>query len=423
MPPRRTRKSKRLADVAQNISNHDEISEIDVEPQELKLQNSTGYFEFHDLDLKPNHEAEDSKEMISSDTGPFKSTSQSRIFTESSQPQIPSRKIKLLIRKAHLLCELISAQIFSSKQLKNNELKALALSCLPPHILRIFESSLISEGKTLKNSLAMFATWWKNNIGSRMVQNRNQNFKIYPVNKLVVLKTALLSKSAYEDDSVRIFAIICYGLGLKIRFVNSLDLIPATMTKGPLLNSTKFQHVPRYWLEVYSNLEQKWIIVDCIQGFVDEKNRLDNKSKPHGFVLAVDDNGLLYDLTEKYSADYQEKSFKLRKIEDKWLKELILKLNSNNNSASNILVDRDCIKINDESNGTIEIPKTLSAIKNHPILMLESQLKKYEVFYPVVAPVGYFKDEPVFLKENVKKVRSKDAWLSQCARVIKVHFI
>ena len=87
--------------------------------------------------------------------------------------------------------------------------------------------------------------------------------------------------------------------------------------------------MPRFWLEVYSNLEQKWITVDCIQGFVDEKN-LDNKSKPHSFVIAVDENGLLYDLTEKYSSDYLEKSFKLRKDEDKWLKELIEHLNSRN---------------------------------------------------------------------------------------------
>jgi hypothetical protein len=67
-----------------------------------------------------------------------------------------------------------------------------------------------------------------------------------------------------------------------------------------------------------------------------------------------------------------------------------------------------------------EIPKTLSSMKNHPTLILESQLRKYEVFYPVQKPVGYFKDEAVYFRENVKKVRSKDAWLSQCARIVKV---
>lgn len=418
MPPRRTRKGKKSEEVEQINSNHEEISEIDVEPQETivsKLQSSTEYFEFDDLDLKAKYtEEEDSKEIVS-DTGPISSPSR-----PSSPRQTFSRKVKLLIRKAHLICELKSAQIFVLKQLTNNELTALALSCLPSHILRIFDPFIISEGKTLKNSLAMFATWWKNNIGSRMVQFGKQTFKLQPFNKIFELKSALLTKSAYEDDSVRLFAIICNGLGLKIRFVHSLDLMPATITKTTPENSKRFQHVPRFWLEVYLSLEQKWVTVDCIQGFVDEKNSLDNKSKPHSFVIAVDGNGLLYDLTEKYSSDYLEKSFKLRKDEDKWLKELIDHLNSRNNHKLKGLIDRDSKNLDNESKLSIEIPKTLSAIKNHPVLMLESQLKKYEVFYPVSEPVGYFKDEAVFLKENVKKVRSKDAWLSQCARVVKV---
>ena len=419
--PRRIRKSRKVAEVEKIALNHEEISEINVEPQEeifSNVQNSTGYFEFHDLDLKPSQEDEDSKEKVS-DTDLIASSTRRSSFPS----QIFSRKIKLLIRKAYLVCELKSAQIFVTKQLTNNELTALALSCVPPHILRIFDPVIISEGKTLKNSLAMFATWWKNNFGSRIVQIGKQNFKISPFNKVFELKSALLTKSAYEDDLVRLFTIICYGLGLKIRFIHSLDLIPATVVKTATDNSKAFKHVPRYWLEVYSNLDQKWITIDCIQGHIEEKNLLDNKSKPHSFVLAVDGNGLFYDLTEKYSSDYQEKSFKLRKDEDKWLKEFIVQLNLNNNYESKVLIERDSIQPVNESKQAIEIPKTVSAIKIHPILMLETQLKKYEVFYPVTKPFGYFKDEAVFLKENVKKVRSRDAWLSQCARVVKVIII
>lgn len=415
MPPRRVRMS---AEVKKKVSCHEEINEIDVEPLELssyKPQSSTDYFEFHDLDLKPKHEIIENSKELPSEIESFSSNNRSQRKSESSQQQTISRKIKLSIRKVHLICYLKSAQIFVSKQLKNDELTALALSFLPRHILRIFDPSLISEGKTLKNSLAMFATWWKNNIGSRMFRSANYNFKMYPFKKLFELKSALMTKSAYEDDSVRLFTMICYGLGLKVRFVHSLDLIPATIAKNSPDKLTKFQHVPRYWLEIYSNLEQKWITVDCIQGFVDEKNRLDDKSKPHSFVLAIDNNGLLYDLTEKYSTDYQEKSFKLRKEEDKWLKDLLSQSNLNNNSISKLIDQDSNIKIEN-----VEIPKTLSAIKNHPILMLASQLKKYEVFYPDPDPFGYFKEEAVFLKENAKKVRSKEAWLSQCARVVKV---
>lgn len=414
MPPR---KSKRTSKTTADISKHSEIEAIELEGNEnepIPIQVPTEYFEFHDADLKNtiSEEKEETSEPESFPT-PSRSGNGSKVSAQSF-----SRKIKLLIRKVHIMSELASSQFFMKYYIKNQELMGSILSGLPPHILRIFDPVIIAEGKTLKNSIAMLTTWWKNNIGLRIVSTNKSIIRLHKSSKLMELKSSFFTKSAYEDDYVLIFALVCHALGINVRIVHSLDLIPASNSQNLKENSSKFQYFPRHWIEFYSKLDERWISVDCTHGLVDERNRLENNMKPHSFVLSVDNNGICYDLTEKYSSDYIERSFKLRKDEDKWLKDFITKLNSMNKSYKKCLPDRDQnVK---DSTAPIEIPKTLTAMKNHPTLMLESQLRKYEVFYPVTEPVGYFKDESVFLRENVKKVRSKDAWLSQCARIVKV---
>jgi len=417
MPPRKSSRNSNLP--KKSIKLVEECEEVLIEAessvQDEKLPISIEYFEFHDGDLKTQEketgEAEQLKSITKSETVKNVNTAQ-RSF---------SRKIKLLIRRTYLLCELSSFLFFIEHHLNNELLSGVVLSFVPPHILRIFDPVMISEGKTLKNSVAMLATWWKNNIGLRMLPSSKTWSRFSSVvrsasSKIVELKASILSKSAYEDDSVKLFLIVCNGLGIKIRLVHSLDMISATSAKSHL-ESQSFQFIPRYWIEIYSVMDDSWISVDCIQGLVDEKTRLESKSNPHSFVIAIDGEGLMYDLTEKYAQFYEEKSFKLRKDEDKWFVSLIQDINSRNLNFGKL---KEKIEIPAED---IEMPKTLSAIKNHPKLILESQLKKYEVFYPVTKPVGFFKDEAVFLRKNIKKVRSKDAWLSQCARIVKVRML
>lgn len=422
MPPR---KSKRLLKPQKEEQEHEEIGDIvienhqsDNEMDRVPVEYSTEYFEFNDTDLKVD---EKQKEFnVSTEVETTSSPIQTGKTINKTQ-QTLSRKIKLLLRKTHLICDIKASQFFIRYHLRNQELLAFTLSGLPPHILRIFDPIMISEGKSLKNSLAMLVIWWKNNIGSRMISGKIDTLRMHSRRKILELKSSFFSKSVYEDDSVRLFSIACHGLGIRIRFVHSLDpVLASTSSVNGKSTSTKFQYVPQYWIEIYSSLDERWIPIDCIQGLVDEKARLENKLKPHCFVIAVDFDGHIFDLTEKYSSDYHVRSFKLRKDEDKWLKELITKMNSENILSTKLLLDRDQIDTNAVQNDLIEIPKTLVAMKSHPTLILASQLRKYEVFYPVTEPVGVFKDESVFLRENVKKVRSKDAWLSQCARTVKV---
>lgn len=436
MPPRRsTRKA-----TAKAIDNGP--------PSEPEV--SGGYFEIGLEDLAQNGSGADGIE-------PAVTSSDAAIEISSDDDAAGrftlSRKLRLQLRKTHLIAFMCSLKYFiDAFFFRESEIAALAVSILPPHILRIFDPVSLSSPagqKSLKNCVGMLATWWKNNIGMRMLSGTDADVregKVFSF-KTAQLKAALLHKNAYEDDFVKVgligllsrffylfiliiqlFALILFSLGVKVRLVHSLQLISASAaaskTKQQPSSSSSFKYIPTWWTEVYSSFEERWIAVDCIQGVVEERARLESKSHVHSFVLAIDSDKRIHDLTYKYASDYEGRTFRLRKDEDKWLGGKIQIINAGTCGNLSELFDRESQSLNSDNTSTvIEIPRTLSAIKNHPLLMLASQLKKYEVFYPIQEPVGFFKDEPVYLRAAVQKVRSKDAWLSQFARVVRVKIV
>lgn len=64
------------------------------------------------------------------------------------------------------------------------------------------------------------------------------------------------------------------------------------------------------------------------------------------------------------------------------------------------------------------IPTTLSMIQKHPKYVLERHVKKYEVIHPKEPVVGFLNDEPVYLRENVHLLHTKDRWIRQMREVI-----
>lgn len=66
-----------------------------------------------------------------------------------------------------------------------------------------------------------------------------------------------------------------------------------------------------------------------------------------------------------------------------------------------------------------EIPTSKSKFTGHPKYVLESQLRKYEVLHPPEI-AGFFGTESVYFKKHIRKLKSKEAWLTQFGKVIKV---
>lgn len=62
-------------------------------------------------------------------------------------------------------------------------------------------------------------------------------------------------------------------------------------------------------------------------------------------------------------------------------------------------------------------PTTVSAVQKHPLYILERHVKKYEVIYPKYPVVGYIKDEPIYLRQNVRLLHTRDRWIRQMREV------
>eukprot|EP00177_Eucheuma_denticulatum_P006656 GFKZ01012115.1.p1 GENE.GFKZ01012115.1~~GFKZ01012115.1.p1 ORF type:complete len:787 (-),score=145.49 GFKZ01012115.1:1275-3635(-) len=65
-----------------------------------------------------------------------------------------------------------------------------------------------------------------------------------------------------------------------------------------------------------------------------------------------------------------------------------------------------------------ELPTSVSALHQHPRFILERHVKKYEVIHPRTPIVGYLKDEPIFLRSNVRLLHTKDRWIRRMRKVM-----
>jgi hypothetical protein len=415
MPPKRgsarTRKAKKL---------EEEKNDTDPESHVPDVLNSGEYIEIGVDDLH----VQDAEISLDSDSESLSGAENTRGKREYSWKDGLSRKVRLQMRKVHLLSALAAmrhAMLIAWRVQTLRFVACQAISTLPSHILRIFDPEMLKDGRSLKNSMLMLAVWWKNNVSVRrpsakLGTKRNQRLGL-------VCRT----KCGNEDDNVLLFAHICRGFGVKVRIVWSLSIISASTARPSKGDPTAENPdtIPRNWIEFYSLMDQKWICLDCTRGLIDDRAKLESRTYCHAFVLGCDEDGYLSDLTMKYAADFVGKSFKLRKDEDSWLGKVLCWFNGLlKHKSCSLLPDLDANPKDAETQDeTFEIPKTLAAVKSHPKLMLLSQLRKYEVLYPEMEPIGFFKGDPVYLRSSVQKVRSREAWFSQFARVVKVKHI
>lgn len=65
------------------------------------------------------------------------------------------------------------------------------------------------------------------------------------------------------------------------------------------------------------------------------------------------------------------------------------------------------------------VPTTISEVQKHPRYILERHVKKYEVLHPREPIVGFINDEPIFLRENVHLLHTKDRWIRQMRQVVE----
>lgn len=77
------------------------------------------------------------------------------------------------------------------------------------------------------------------------------------------------------------------------------------------------------WLEVFCEQEEKWTCVDCVHGVVGQSPTCYRyATKPMTYVVAIDNNGWVRDVTQRYDPAWMTATRKCR-VDAKWWAETL----------------------------------------------------------------------------------------------------
>ncbi|XP_065912771.1 DNA repair protein complementing XP-C cells-like [Dysidea avara] len=132
---------------------------------------------------------------------------------------------------------------------------------------------------------------------------------------------------------------------------------------------------------------------------------------PLVYVIGIDENGSVKDISPKYAFKWCTVTRKQR-IPGSWwsdtLQPYLTDVDSDKEDLDikNLLLERP-------------MPNTISDFKDHPLYALKRHLLKFEAIYPEESQVlGYCNLEPIYARECVHTLHTRETWLKQ-ARVVK----
>lgn len=299
----------------------------------------------------------------------------------------------------------------------------------------------------------------------------------------VVERAILCAKQGFGDimDTVAVLAALIRIQGYRCRLVAPLQPVShqarkVTKTKHKVTGKAKVvesrpaneaEGILYTWLEVWCPDKMKWTPFDVCEGLVsgEEAAEIIRKSasliecferqkkspvKTHGkrktpgrrvssrlrpkskdpeeaprrelhpafftHVVAVE-NGVITDVTRRYTTNWTDvqKARASGRVFEKILERF--------QEASPPDATDEAFKLEVEEFDALaageEVPKTLTALQKHPRYILERHIKRYEVIHPRTPVIGYFKDEPIFLRSRVHLLHTKDRWIRKMREVME----
>lgn len=245
--------------------------------------------------------------------------------------------------------------------------------------------------------------------------------------------------SSYETTSL-IELVVMFVACLKalrpelpMRIVNVLrpltmraDIIPKPTTpNGDGPKEWKLEQKPPeeivekldYWVEVYLADEKKWCCVDLCNLKLDEPTVLTELSRPFNYLVSYDvDRYCVKPVEKNYCENWYTPGFRKGRCEDKWWDNLMDALGPVRKSDKD---HADEAKV-EESLAKQDMPTSDNGFRKHPLYVLEKHLLKFEGIYPPeVQPIDFFKDCPIYPRDCVHVLRSRETWLRQ-ARSVKM---
>ncbi|GFR77071.1 DNA repair protein complementing XP-C cells-like protein [Elysia marginata] len=119
-------------------------------------------------------------------------------------------------------------------------------------------------------------------------------------------------------------------------------------------------------------------------------------------------DGGVKDVTARYAKLWMSHTRKQR-VDQDWWGESLGPFNTTPHAAN--------MEEDDEIKGKLlnrPMPTSIADLKNHPLYALRRHLLKFEAIYPDTAiPLGYIKQEPIYARECVRTLHSRDNWLKE----------
>ncbi|XP_029575929.1 DNA repair protein complementing XP-C cells isoform X2 [Salmo trutta] len=168
------------------------------------------------------------------------------------------------------------------------------------------------------------------------------------------------------------------------------------------------------WLEVYLEKTGCWVCVEVLQGVGQPELCSKQATHPMTYVVAVDGDGHLKDLGSKYDPTWMTSTRK-RRVDEEWW-EGTLEPFLGPESERDVQEDKELqAKLLDKP-----LPTSVAEFKNHPLYALKRHLLKYEALYPSTAAIlGYCRGEPVYSRDCIHTLHSRDTWLKE-ARTVRL---
>ncbi|XP_033647621.1 DNA repair protein complementing XP-C cells homolog [Asterias rubens] len=182
-------------------------------------------------------------------------------------------------------------------------------------------------------------------------------------------------------------------------------------TDSPCINSEKIKkNEIDIWIEVFNSEEQKWICLDCIGGHVNQAELCEeNATKPMTYVIALDNDCGVKDVTKRYASKWMFETSKLR-VESGWWEDTLKPYINTKCTFRDQLEDTQLCK---QLEGK-PLPTRVSEYKNHHLFVLKRHLLKFEALYPDTANIlGYCRGEPVYSRDCVHNLHTRETWLKE----------
>ncbi|KAG7903083.1 hypothetical protein KL935_000615 [Ogataea polymorpha] len=191
---------------------------------------------------------------------------------------------------------------------------------------------------------------------------------------------------------------------------------------------------PVFWCEVWDSASKRFTSIDpIVQRYIENVGTRSKFEWPNNttYVLAYDRLGGVRDVTRRYSVHFNAKTRKKRITRDPhgqdWYDKLLRGANSRRRLASNKIDQYEQVEFEQRSLKE-GMPNSIQDFVNHPVYVLEEQLKANEVLKPKIS-CGTIRKKtkagkegelvPVYRRSNVVTVRSAKAWFLR-GRVLKI---